>query len=191
MTSLFMGALVRSGVPADEAVVRNTAIPVDHDAPAAMQTDMPEMGEVETDPNPNLGMDPRQMSSKWTEGTRDTPAWIPEAEAGTEQAAIINRQVASSGTAAAREQAGLTNKNLSYAIGIEPVGDLRDGGKMGNTYFVRHDRPVQDGMGNYMTPANGQDRKTVGQVAAAGKQNARDAAEAAAYTAFWNGGAQV
>jgi hypothetical protein len=188
MTSLFMGALVRTGVPADEAVVRNTATPVDHDAPAAMQDDMPMMGEVETDSNPNLGMESRQLASKWTEGRRDAPDWIPTVATQDESNQIVNRQVSTSGTAAAREAAGVTNKNLSYAVGIEPVGDLTEGGKMGNTYFVRHDRPIQDGMGNYMTPANGGDRKTIGQVAQAGKQNARDAAEAAAYTAFWNGG---
>lgn len=188
MTSLFMGQLTYAGVPANEEVVRSTATPVEHDAPAAMQEDMPMPQEVETDSNPDLGMVNRQLASKWTEGQRATPAWIPKVDSTADSFGIIDRQVGTSGTAAAREQAGLTSKNLSYAVGIEPVGDLVDGHKMGNQYFERNERGIQATMGNEMSVANGLDRKTTGQVAQAGKTNARIAAEAAAYTAYWNGG---
>lgn len=188
MTSLFMGQLTYAGVPADEEVVRSTATPVQQDAPAAMQEDMPMPQEVETDPNPNLGMVNRQLASKWMEGRRGTPAWIPTVDSVSASFDVIDSQVGTSGTAAAREEAGSTNKNLSYAVGIEPVSDLVDGHKMGNQYFVRNERGIQDTMGSEMTTANGLDRKTIGQVAQAGKTNARAAAEAAAYTAYWNGG---
>lgn len=188
MTSLFMGSLTNVGVPADEEVVRSTATPVEHDAPAAMQTDQPEPNEVETDTNPHLGMVNRQLASNWHEGRRDTPQWIGTVAAQDESNQIINRQVSTSGTAASRETAGATNKNLSYAVGIEPVDGLVDGHAMGNTYFERNERPVQATMDASMTPANGLDRRTIGQVAQAGKTNARDAAVAAQYNAFWNGG---
>lgn len=188
MTSLFMGNLTTTGVPADEEVVRSTATPVEMDAPAAMQEDMPEPGEIETDTNPHLGMVNRQLASKWVEGRRSAPEWIPTVAEQTESNQIINRQVATSGTAAAREQSGAVNKDLSYAIGIEPVGDLVDGHKMGNQYFERHERGIQDTMDASMTPANGLDRRTIGEVAQAGKTNARQAAIGQQYNAFWNGG---
>lgn len=188
MTSLFMGQLTYAGVPADETVVRSTATPYEHDAPAAEQEDMPEPNEVETDPNPDLGMVNRTLASKWTEGERGTPEWIPRTDATSASFDVIDHQVGTSGTAAAREASGITNKNLSYAIGIEPVGDLVDGHKMGNQYFERNERPIQSTMNNEMTTANGLDRRTIGQVAQAGKTNARIAAEAAMYTAYWNGG---
>jgi hypothetical protein len=188
MTSLFMGQLVSTGVPADETVVRSTATPVEPDAPAAMQDDQPMPQEVETDPNPHLGMVNRTLASKWSEGVRATPAWIPQVDDTAASFNIIDEQVGTSGTAAAREASGITNKNLSYAIGIEPVGDLVDGHKMGNSYFERNLRPVQDTMRHEMTPANGSDRKAVGLVSQAGKTNARDAAIAAQYNAYWNEG---
>lgn len=187
MTSLFLGFVNYGGVPADERVVRNTATPVNMDKPAAMADDMPEMGEVNTDSDPNLGMDPRQLASKWSEGKTASPAWIPTVSEQVESNQIINRQVSTSGTAASREAAGIVNPNLSYAIGIEPVGDLRDGGKFAEDYFKTHDKDIQSTMGNEMSIAPGYDQSTTAQVAANGKQNARTAS-GALYAAYWNGG---
>ena len=75
MTSLYFGTLSQTGVPADEAVVRSTAPVFDRDAPAAMQSDMPMPQEVETDPNPHLGMVNRQMASKWFPSVKVPPFW--------------------------------------------------------------------------------------------------------------------
>jgi hypothetical protein len=188
MTSLFMGTVVTTGVPAEEAVVRNTATPVDVNAAPAMQDDQPVMQEMETDPNPTLGMSPRQMASKWTEGSRaDAPDDIVAEQNKSNQ--MINDQVSTSGTAAARELAGQTHKNLSYAVGIEPTFDLADPNhKMGNTYFVRNQRNVQEGMTDYMSVPPGQDHAIEGNIAAYGKVAARDAATAGLYEAWWNGG---
>lgn len=186
MSSLFMGAINTAGVPADEKVIRNTATPVYVDSPPAEMTSAPDTNEVETDPNPNLGMTTRQLASKWHEGDRSRPEFdvIDEQNASNQ---IINAQVATSGTAAGREQAGQTHKNLSYAEGIEPVFDLADGNhKMGNTYFVRNDRNVQDTMGSVMQPPPGMDSPEQGNIAAAGKVNARDAAQAAMYQQWWS-----
>lgn len=189
MTSLFFGQLNTVGVPADEKVVRSTATPVDKTAPPAMQTDMPVMSEVETDPNPSLGMSPRQLASKWVEGEQSPPIHRQQVDTAIEHNAIVDRQVSTSGTAAAREASGeWGHGTMSYAVGIEPVQDLVDGGKMGNEYFVREERNVQNGAGNYMTPDVPVSRNTIGRVSELGKQNARAAATASLYDTFWNGG---
>lgn len=185
MPSLYYGLLRQTNVPQDEKTVRNTATPVDPGAPPAMQDDMPEMNELETDPNPSLGMAPRQMASKWMEGKRGVSSEEMMAVAdGTDNNAIINRQVSTAGFAASREAAGQSNKNLSYAVGIEPVRDLAPGGKMGNEYFVRHERDVQDPMGSYMTPPPGYDVSTREIVDQAGKERAKAASNP--YAVWWD-----
>lgn len=193
MTSLFFGQLNTVGVPADEKVVRSTTAVVQVGAPPAMQDDMPTQSEVETDPNPLLGMSTRQMASKWIEGEQFVPEIQLEQVTGADaHNGIIDRQVSSSGTAAGRESSGQWGHGTaSFAIGIEPVGDLHDGGRMGNEYFERVPRGIQAGMGSYMSPAAGSaDQDTKGSVAALGKDNARKAAMAGLYNTFWNGGAK-
>lgn len=193
MTSIMFGQMqTELGVPADEKVVRNTATPVDVNAPAAEADDMPEQQEIETDPNPDLGMSTRQVASHWIEGS---PASVDSGLYGEQNASnqTIARQVATSGTAAARELAGRTHKNLSYAVGIEPVQDLADPNhKMGNTYFVRNDRDVQQGMGDYMTVPPGMGNPGVQEnLSQAGKDAARQAAQSSVYDAFWNMGQRL
>jgi hypothetical protein len=189
MTSLMFGQLSSIGVPADEEVVRSTATPVDINAPAAMQEDMPEPEEVETDHNPNLGMVNRQLASKWFASIRTRPIHQGEVDNNHLHNDIVDSKISTSGTAAAREASGeWGHGTMAYAVGIEPVNDLVDGHKMGNEYFVRHDRPVQEGMGSYMSNAKGPDSNTVGSVAAAGKANSRAAAQASMYDIWWGGG---
>lgn len=192
MTSLFFGQLKTAGVPADEAVVRSTTAVVQVDAPPAMQDDMPTQGEVETDPNPLLGMSSRQMASKWIEGEQFVPEiQLDQLARADDHNGVIDRQVSSAGTAAGRETAGQWGHGTAkFAIGIEPVGDLREGGSFGNEYFTRVQRGIQDGAGSYMSPSAGADQQTKGSVAALGKDNARKAASAALYNSFWNGGAK-
>jgi hypothetical protein len=193
MPSLFFGQLNTAGVPADEKIVRSTTAVVQVDKPPAMQEDMPTQSEVETDPNPLLGMTTRQLASKWVEGEQFVPAiQLDELARADDYNGLIDRQVSTSGTAAAREASGQWGHGTaSYAIGIEPVGDLQDGHKFGNEYFERVPRGIQAGAGNYMSPAAGTaDQNTKGGVAALGKDNARKAATAALYNTFWNGGAR-
>lgn len=186
MTSLFMGNVVQTGVPADEKVVRSTAVPYYADKPAAMADDMPEMQELELDSDPNLGLAHRQRASMWVEGQRvqHNPDVVSVQNASNQ---IIANQVSTSGTAANRELAGETHKNASYAVGIEPVYDLGDPNhKMGNTYFVRNERTVQEPAGNYMSVPPGMDTGlgTEAGITAYGKTAARDAAQAAQYKLF-------
>jgi len=188
MTSLFMGSLVTTGVPADETVIRNTATPVHMDAPAAEQESMPDTNEYHTDPNPDLGMVNRQLASHWVQGSAATP---PDDVVAAQNASnqMIAEQVSTSGTAAAREAAGQTHKNLSYAVGIEPQFDLADPNhKMGNTYFVRTSRDIQEPSGNYMSTPPGMDHAMQSNISQFGKDNARQAAESGMYNSWWNGG---
>lgn len=184
MPSLYYGMIKGIGVPADESTVRS-AIVYDRDAPAAMQEHQPDMSEVETDPNPRLGMDPRQLASFWHQGQEGVaPEVIAKADSTSSSFDVIDQQVATSGLAAHQEASGQSNRNLSYAIGIEPVRDLSDGGKFGNEYFVRHERGVQDTMGDYMTTPPGYDQPGVRGVAQqAYQERSRQAANP--YAEWW------
>lgn len=186
MTSLFMGTIVTTGVPADEKTVRNTATPVDVNKAPAMMPDMPVAQEFESDSDPTLGLAPRQLASKWHEGeTVQHNADVVSTQNVSNQ--IVNAQVSTSGTAASRELAGQTHKNLSFAEGIEPVFDLQDSNhKMNNTYFVREGRPVQEPAENYMSvpPGMSSGLGTEANIVAYGKVASRDAAQSAAYKSF-------
>src|SRR4051812_42369724 len=104
--NLMWGYLNYGDVPADEKDVRNTATPVNNDKPAAEMPNQPMMQEFHTDPDPSLGMAPRQLASHWHEGEKGTPAWAAGAGGVTESAYVINKQVATSGSAAGREMSG-------------------------------------------------------------------------------------
>ena len=188
MTSLFMGQLLNNPVPADEVDVRNQATPVSQDKPAAMAETPPEQGLVRTDSDPKLGMSMRQLASEWIQGQPvDTSARIAPVAQVTESTEIINEQVSTSGYSASQEAAGVGHKSLSYAIGIEPVGDLRENGKFGETYFKRNDREIQETAGNYMsTPTNWNANATL-QAAATGKVAAREATAGSAYQMWLDG----
>lgn len=189
MTSLLFGVMGNHGIPVDEKVVRSTALPVQKDAPAAMESDSPQWNEpAETDQNPNLGMNPRTVASHWIEGQQSAPWWEAAVNSQFEHNAITDSRISSSGTAAAREASGqFGHGSLSYAVGIEPVGDLREGGKMGNEYFSAGKPDIQEDAGNYMSVPPGYDHMSAGKAAAAGKSAAREAA-ASAYDAWWNEG---
>lgn len=192
MTSLYFGTLSQQGVPADEAVVRSTAPVYDRDAPAAMQADMPMPQEVETDDNPLLGLVNRQKASKWFSREKYVPFWKGAVDDQWEHNQLIDRQVSSSGTAAAREASGQWGHGtMEYAVGIEPVNDLVDGHKMGNEYFKANEPGIQPTAGQVMSTPPGTDQSTKGAVAGLGKVYARQAATAGLYNAFWNEGKQL
>lgn len=188
MTNLYFGML-RDGVPADEKVVRSTTAPYSSATPPAVMDSMPDQQEVATDPNPELGLANRQLASHWVQGTKGVQEWQGRADSAHLHNDIIDRQVASSGTAAAREAAGQWGHGtMSYAVGIAPVGDLVDGQKMGNEYFVRDDRDIQATSDNTMMAIPpGYDTGLKGSVMQSGKDGARDAATSA-YDVMWKGG---
>lgn len=185
MPSLFYGMVSNGSVPADENAVRRNTVPVDIEAPPAEQTAAPDFNEVTTDANPQLGLEPRQLASHVIPTEKYAPFWAGEVDHQAEHNLIVDRQVSTSGTAAAREQAGqFGHGTLMITEGIEPVQDLRDGGKFGNEYFTRHERDVQEGMGYYMTQPPGVDQSTTAKVSATGKNASEKAREAAMYSAY-------
>lgn len=185
MTSLLYGAVGSFPVPADENVVRMTTAPVTPDAPPAMADSAPDPQEVETDPNPLLGLATRQVASTWHASVKDAPEWSERATAKHD--ALVNERIASVGTAAAREANGeFGHGTLAYAEGIEPVGDLRDGGRMGNEYFMVESRDIQSTSGAYMTPPLGSDADTTSRVAEAGRTASREST-VSAYRNMWAG----
>lgn len=189
MTSLFMGHLFGGEVPTPQEKVRATALPVDHDKPASEASGAPEQGESLTDKDPNLGMHLRNLASDWTQGQEvDTTARIDPVAALTRSTAYINGKVSSDGFAASREAVGQGARSLSYAVGIEPVQDLRSNGSFGNTYFKRDPLGIQEGAVPQMTVPPGYDPNVATRAATLGKARSNDATTGSVYDDFWNGG---
>lgn len=113
----------------------------------------PDWNEKDTDDSPELtGFAHREQASYTVESEQYSPWWAAAASDKSHNE-IIDNQVASSGTAAAREMAGQQGHGtMQYAIGIEP--EIRDGANFGNDYFKRDSAVIQDGMGDYMTPSD-------------------------------------
>lgn len=190
MSTLLFGAISSASVPADEAVVRSTTYVVSPDAPAAEMESAPDFNVVETDSNPDLGMVTRQLASHVVPTQKYAPAWASAVNDNHLANDMVNQQVSSSGTAAAREAAGTFGHGTMQVIeGIEPVADLRDGGKMTNTYFAAGKPDIQETARRDMSIAPGQDHAITAAVAGSGKTNSRTARNASAYDAFLNGDA--
>src|SRR5690606_32540474 len=99
----FLGAT--HSVPQSESEVRSTLEPIRNDSTSAEQVDAPEWNEFESDDSGELvGLAPRVAGSDTVDTVQSAPFWAGLATAEHNQ--IIDRQVAASGTAAAREMAG-------------------------------------------------------------------------------------
>jgi hypothetical protein len=186
MSTLLFGQLSNGDVPASEDVIRGTATPVHQDAPAAEAAGAPEFNEVETDRNPDIGMTTRQLASDWHEPEKYRPWWQPQVDGQTEHNAAIDRQVSTSGTAAAREAAGEQGHgSMAYAVGIEPT--LREGAAFGNDYFAA-DKPEGINTSNKERGVQPTmvSRDDVSALAAYGNVAARDAAAAGTYAAWYS-----
>lgn len=125
---------------------------VNHDAPPAEATGEPEWNTTEVDVSPELrGLTQRQVSGDVTDSQQFRPWWARFADEMHD--VIVNRQVASSGTAAARESAGIQGHGtMEYTNSIAPV--IRPGISFGNDYFTALPKPVQEGMGEDMLPVS-------------------------------------
>lgn len=187
MTSLILGSINTGAIPVDENTVRNTATPVYDGDPAAEQDDAPELNEIRTDTNPHLGMVGRQLGSHVIPMQKSIPPWLNGVNHNADTNDIVNRQVSTSGTAAAREASGQWGHGtILITEGIEPVQGLTDGGRFDNAYFAANDPGIQSSAGNFMSTAPGQDYTVPGLVAATGKANARAATQSSSYDAFYN-----
>lgn len=185
--NILYGVVSQSGVPSDEKTVRATTANIDHGAPPAVMDDAPVTGRVETDSDSTLpGLATRQLASEWFEGQQYAPSWAGNVDAQALNSDRINGQVSSSGTAAAREAAGqFGHGTASYAVGIEPVQALVDGGRMDNNYFGVPKPNIQGTSGAYMTTPPGVDRDTTGLVSDTAKAQARYANAASLYSTWY------
>lgn len=175
----FLGAA--GSVPQTSNEVRSTVEPVRTDNVSAEQVDAPEWNEFDSDESGELvGLSPRVAGSDTHDIEQTAPFWAALATAEHNQ--IVDRQVATSGTAAAREMAGEHGHGtMQYALGIEPV--IRAGASFGNDYFVSHSADIQDGAGAYMAPTEN-DNWAVALAAANAEKNSRKAFQSTQYDAF-------
>ena len=179
MTSAwFLGAA--NSVPQDESEVRSTVDPVRTDNERAEQENAPDWNEHNSDNSGQLmGLAKRDVGSATYDRERNAPINMGLITASRNQ--IINDQVATSGTAAAREAAGQRGTGvLQYAIGIEPANPAQ---VYGNDYFLRDSLNANEGSGSYMAPPE-QDNwaSQVAQVNAT--KNAREAYQGSLYQRF-------
>lgn len=139
----------RIAVPQDATPVRSTIEPVRTDGPAE-DMNAPGFNEVNVDSSGQLvGLSPRQESGDVHDSAQYVPWWV--ALASNDYEKVIDDQVSSSGTAAAREAGGVFGHGtFMYTESIEPA--VRDGSFFGNDYFVTNPLGANELGGNYMQP---------------------------------------
>ena len=180
MSTLLWSSPDRDPVPTDVAEVRSTITVVNEDAPPAVEEAPPEWNDADTDPDTDGGLTPHQLASYIKPGERYIGAHM--ATADTEHNEIVNRQIASSGTAAQREATGQWGHGTMPVIeGIEPT--IVDGHAFGETYFAAN-QPEQVSTSGVSASAPA-DPATSAAAQAAAEANARAAVQASQYAAFY------
>lgn len=176
------GSVTSEAPPMPEEQVRTTLEPVRDDESSAQMHDSPDWNEYRSDESGELtGLTRRQVASDTHEREKYRPWWRMFATVNHNE--ITDNQIASSGTAAKREEAGHQGHGtMQYAEGIEPV--IRDGARYGNDYFVTHDKTIQDGAGSYMQPDSTQNNWASQVAAARAATSSRQAYMATQYQAF-------
>lgn len=181
MTSAwFLGAA--QSVPQDESKVRSTVEPIRTDSISAEIQHEPDWNERTSDDSGELvGLAPRDVAGDTHDSEKYVPSWLKAAT--TNHNAIIDDQVSSSGTAAAREAAGIQGHGtMQYSVAIEPV--IRDGAAFGNEFFQANPAGIQEGAGAYMTPV-GSDSWNAAVAQAHAEERSRQAFNASLYENLW------
>lgn len=176
----FLGA--QQSVPQNETEVRSTLDIVRTDSTTAEADSPPDFNEFDSDESAELtGLTPRQVGSDTRDREKYPPWWAALATAPHNR--FVDEQVATSGTAAKREERGEQGHGtVQYAVGITP--EIRDGVAFGNDYFAFSRRDVQEGAGAYMTPDQSSTRWDNTVAAAFAAKNSRDAFQASLYQQF-------
>jgi hypothetical protein len=153
MSSIILHAVSQTTTDQTVKEAVTTVEPIRHDNTSAELQHAPEWNELDTDESGELvGLSPRVVGSDTIDTDKYAPWWADFATENHNE--IIDNQVASSGTAAARELAGEQGHGtMQYAIGIEPV--IRPGAEFGNDYFLSNPSQIQEGAGLYMSPTWG------------------------------------
>lgn len=143
----FLGA--PQSVPQNESEVRSTVNPLRENADTTEAQHTPEFNAPASDSSGELtGLNTRIVGSD----VRETQKYRPHTvDAPVDYTSQIDNQVASSGTAAARESAGQAGHGtMFHQVGITP--EIRDGAAFGNDYFKAESAGLQAGAGTYMQP---------------------------------------
>lgn len=143
----FLGAT--TSVPQDENEVRSTVEPVRTDPQNAENDSPPDWNEKESDESGQLvGLSPRVEGAYTVDSEQYVrPDLFLE---GSPYNWDIDKQVSSSGTAAAREAAGeWGHGTLQYADSIDPLNPAQH---YGNERFLSQPLTANEGSGAYMTP---------------------------------------
>lgn len=166
----FVGAM--HSVPQDEDEVRSTVEPIRESGPAEADS-APDWNEFASDDSGELvGLAPRDLGSYTVDSVQSAPFYAPMAS--EDRTSLIDDQVASSGTAAARETAGqFGHGTMQYALGIEPV--IREGAAFGADYFVANEMGANQGGGAFMTPDGTNNRAESMAAAAFAESQSRQA----------------
>lgn len=172
-------ALATEPVGSDEDTVKSTLDPVRDDGPAEAER-QPEFNSIETDDSGELqGLAPRTMGAYTIPIQKYVPWWLKAEQPVMRGIDELNESWSDKGTAAARERAGVQGHGtMQIEESLEPV--IRDGGAFGNDYFVRNERAIQDGAGQYMEPITN-DSWPVRVAQARGTQGASQAAKTSMY----------
>lgn len=151
MASLLYNGAFATGLSEDES--QSTLEPIRNDPSEAELESPPEWNAVETDDSGQLiGLSPRVVGSE-TDMPERGPLNLDGYDTTREGDQALNNQVASSGTAAAREANGIAGHGtMQTEIGIEPLNPAQ---VYGNEYFVRNGAGINEGGGMYMTPPDG------------------------------------
>lgn len=174
-----------TGLSENEA--QSTVEPIRTDPSDAELASDPEWNAVESDDSGQLiGLSPRVVGSKTDMPEKSVPVSLV---LGTYDGPrygndVIDSQVASSGTAAAREAAGQRGHGtMQTEIGIEPLNPAQ---VYGNDFFLRDSLSANEGAGLYMTPPESDNWPQ--QVAQASAETAsRRAYQSTQYSAFFGG----
>jgi len=182
---LFQGAFA-TGLSENEA--QSTIEPIRTDGTEAESESPPVWNAVDSDDSGQLvGLSPRQVASDTEAPVKTPPVGVvmDTYRMPMEGNDSIDEQVASSGTAAARESAGqFGHGTIETIIGIEPLNPAQE---YGNDFFQVPDPGANYAGGMYMTPAEGDNwPQAVAQSQAQSK--ARQAFRATQYDAFFGGG---
>lgn len=181
MTNAWMLGATDS-VPQDEDAVRDTRDPIRSDGGDSAEMDAPpDWNEFESDDSAQLtGLSNRNVAGHTQDPVKSAPWWAALSIFNHNR--IIDDQVASSGTAAAREMAGQSGHGtMLIEQSIEP--QIREGTRFGQEHFLSNEAVIQDGAGAYMTPVD-TDAWNSAVAQRAATDNARKATQSSLYAAF-------
>lgn len=140
----------RAPIQPTEPEVLSTLDPVEPDNPPAETDSEPEYNQVETYPYNVGGPINRHDLTGHTEPSERYLPWHSARAENTDYAQLINEQVSTSGTAAARESAGVWGHGtMQRTETIEP--QIRDGAEFGSDYFAANQLGANETGGDYMT----------------------------------------